>query len=191
MNQQTFLEKLPMRTVEAGAVTAEKEEFSRLVTLAENFINMYSLNRYTSKRMNDFTLDERLNFFKKLHEEGFYFVENELVFDVLPIETAKAALKDAFSLDGFEELDNFILESSMNGHEVLYDTYELDGEQVEMGEILFGYSLTKPGMILGDQAQFLALLEIKRAMLGATFSKLNIEKLENNDLTVYDLKYFI
>lgn len=30
-----------MSTIEAGVATSEKEEFSRLFTLAENFINMY------------------------------------------------------------------------------------------------------------------------------------------------------
>lgn len=190
MDAEKFFVLMPTESVQEEEVNQKVEEQKGFFKMATDFVSGLSINRFLYKKLTEFDLVERLNFFEMLRIDGFIFKENELFFSDLDIEAFCCILEEKFKLDdeNFYQLDNLYIENLLQGKDITNDTIHLWEEvYMDFDEILGQFVFSTDGMSMGDTPPLMKMLIAKKALLASYLAEKNIESLQEGKREIYQI----
>lgn len=189
MNKDKLLSLMPKAVVNEEDVNNKIEEQKGIIDAGNKYVSHLSINRYLYKKLVDFDIEERINFFELLVDQGFVYNENGLFFGDLDIGTFCCVLEEFFNLDDekYYQLDNIYIENLLKGKDITKEVLTLwEGKTMSFGDILKEFVFQSGGMSMGDTPPLPKMLEAKKALLGTYFANENVELLSNGKREIYD-----
>lgn len=186
MNKNQLFSLMPKEVVKEEDVNKRIDEQQGIIEAGKKYISQLSINRYLSKKLADFDIDEIIDLFDDIRHAGFIINENQLYLD-LDIESFAAILEEEFKLDNMYELDNVYIENLLNGRDLTKEVVELIDEKMSFADVLSRFVFQSMGMSMGDTPPLMMMLVVKKALLGTYFAEKNVESLSNGKREIYDI----
>lgn len=189
MNKEQLFSLMPTEMIKEEERNQKIEEQRELVKAGNAFVSQLSINRFLSKKLVDFDIDERLNLFSDLTYADFVYNENQLYFHDLDTESFAYILEENFNLD-FEdmyELDNVYIENLLNGKDITKENIHVIDENMNFEDILTKFVFSTGGMSMGDTPNLMLMLVVKKALLGSYLAEKNVESLESGQTEIYNI----
>lgn len=187
MIKEKLYSLVPTEVVKEEEVNEKIEAQKELVETGKKFVSQLSINRYMYTKLADFNFSQRLNFFSELMDADFHIYENGLYFSSIDAETLAAILEEKYSLEDMYELDNFYIESLLNGKDIAKDSVDVYGDQMSLQDVFQQLVFSSGGMPMGDTPNLMMMLVVKKALLGSALAEQNIETLTSGKREIYDI----
>jgi len=186
MNKDQLFSLMTKEVVKEKDVIKKIEDQNKIIEAGKRYVSQLSINRYLSKKLADFEIDEIIDLFDDIRYAGFIINENQLYLD-LDIESFAAILEEEFNLDNMYELDNVYIENLLNGRDITKEVVELIDEKMSFADVLSRFVFQSMGMSMGDTPPLMIMLVVKKALLRTYFAEKNVESLINGEREMYDI----
>lgn len=190
MDKEKLLSLMPKEVVTVDDVNNKIEEQRAIIKAGQSFVSQLSINRFLYKKLVDFDVDERLNFFSVLCDYDFVYNENGLIFSDLDIGTFACVLEEFFNLDdeNMYDLDNVYIENLLKGKDITKEVLTLwEDKTMSFEDILGEFVFHTGGMSIGDTPNLMRMLIVKKALIGTYLAEKNVESLLNGQKEIYNV----
>lgn len=188
MNKEKLFSLMPIVSVKEEEVNKEIEQQKAIIEAGNNFVSQLSINRYLSKKIADYDIDERLDLFSNLMLADFIIHENPLYFYDLDIGNFAALLEEEFDLENMYGLDNLYIENLLKGQDITKKEINLfDDEKTVFEDVLDKFVFFRTEMTMGDTPPLMLMLVVKKALLGSYLAERNVESLLKGQKIIYDI----
>ncbi|MGF7535177.1 hypothetical protein AAGG74_16105 [Bacillus mexicanus] len=185
MNKEKLFSLMPKEVVKEE-VSKKIEEQRGIVSAGKRYVSHLSINRYLSKQLSDFDIEEIIDLFDVIRCAGFIINENQFNFD-LDIESFAAILEYDFNLDDMYELDNVYIENLLNGRDITKEVIKVNDEKMSFADVLLRFVFQSMGVFMGDTPPLMRMLVVKKALLGTYLAEKNVESLLKGEREIYDI----